>query len=358
MCYYYLIKVTGFISHKERIDMWTEERLNSLLTAPSEALADDMKKIKGDIIVLGAGGKMGPALTLLAKKAADMAGIKKEIIAVSRFTDPGAAELLDSHGVRRISCDLLEQSQLDALPEAENVIFMAAKKFGTDGNESITWSINATLPAMTAQKYKSSRIVAFSSGNIYPMVRPQSGGCDESVTPSPVGEYAMSFLARERAFEYVSASRGTKILLLRLNYAVDLRYGVLYDIADKIKKGTPVSLSVPCFNCIWQGYANEAAIRGLLLADSPALKLNITGPETVSVRQTALKLGEYLGIEPVFSDDEGMDAFINNSSHAMELFGYPSVSLNTLIRWQAEWIAGGGRALGKPTHFEERGGKY
>lgn len=337
--------------------MWTEDRLNSLLTEPSAALAVDMKKIKGDIIVLGAGGKMGPALCILAKKAADMAGIKKEIIAVSRFTDHFVTELLDVHGIRRICCDLLDRSQLDALPEAENVIFMAAKKFGTEGNESFTWAMNALLPAMAAQKYRSSRIVAFSSGNIYPMVRAQSGGCDESVDVSPVGEYAMSCLARERAFEYAS-SFGTKVLLMRLNYAVDLRYGVIYDIADKIKKGIPVSLSVPCFNCIWQGYANEAAIRGLLLADSPAQKLNITGPETVSVRQTALKLGGYLGSEPVFADDEGTDAFINNSSHAMELFGYPSVPLDTLIRWQAEWIEDGGRALGKPTHFEERGGKY
>jgi hypothetical protein len=350
-------KITKLILHKERIAMWTEDKLNSLLTSPSPALAEDIKKIDGDIIVLGAGGKMGPALCILAKKAAETAGIKKEIIAVSRFTDPFVTELLDSHGIRRISCDLLDRSQLNALPEAENVIFMAGRKFGTEGNESITWAMNATLPAMTAQKYKSSKIVAFSSGNIYPMVKSRSGGCDESVTPSPVGEYAMSCLARERAFEY-AADHGAKILLLRLNYAVDLRYGVLYDIADKIKKSIHLTLAVPCFNCIWQGYANEAAIRGLSLAGSPAVKLNITGPETVSVRQTAIKLGEYLGIMPVFSDDEGTDAFINNSSRAMELFGYPSVSLNTLIRWQAEWIADGGRALGKPTHFEEHGGKY
>jgi hypothetical protein len=168
----------------------------------------------------------------------------------------------------------------------------------------------------------------------------------------------MSCLARERAFEYASGHYGTKVLLLRLNYAVDLRYGVLYDIAEQIIKGLPVSLSVPCFNCVWQGYANEAAIRGLLYADSPAYKMNITGPETVSLRQTAMKLGEYLAIKPVFEGDEGTDALLNNSSRAMELFGYPSVSVGMLIHWQAEWIADGGRALGKPTHFEERGGKY
>ncbi len=338
--------------------MWTEDKLNALLTEPSEALVADMKKIQGDIIVLGAGGKMGPALCILAKKAAEDAGVKKDIIAVSRFTDAGSAELLDSHGIKRISCDLLEETQFSALPDAENVIYMAGKKFGTDGNESMTWAMNATLPVMTAQKYKHSNIAAFSSGNIYPMIRAQSGGCDESVTPSPAGEYAMSCLARERAFEYASLKYSTKVLLLRLNYAVDLRYGVLYDISEKVMKGLPVSLSVPCFNCVWQGYANEAAIRGLLYANSPAGKINITGPETVSVRQAAVKLGEYLGINPVFADTEGTDALLNNSARAMELFGFPSVSVGKLIRWQAEWIADGGRALGKPTHFEERGGKY
>lgn len=343
--------------------MWTEEKLNALLTEPSEALAADIGRIDGDITVLGAGGKMGPALCVLAKKAAAAAGIKKEITAVSRFTDRTAAEFLDSHGVRRICCDLLDEEQFGALPDAANVIFMAGRKFGTDGSESETWAMNAALPAYASRKFKNANTVVFSSGNVYPMTRASSGGCDEDCAPGPTGEYAMSCLARERIFEYVSVRRGTKVLLLRLNYAVDLRYGVLYDIAGKIIKNLPVSLSVPCFNCVWQGYANEAAIRGLLHTGSPAVKINITGPETVSVRQAALKLGGHLGIKPVFKDESERDAFtadalLSDSSRAMELFGYPSVSTDKLIRWQAEWIADGGRSLGKPTHFEERGGKY
>ncbi len=305
----------------------------------------------------------GHGLLAAAKKAAAAAGIKKEVTAVSRFTDRAAEEFLDSHGIRRICCDLLDEAQFDSLPDAENVIFMAGRKFGTDGGESETWAMNAALPAYAARKYKNANTVVFSSGNVYPMTGASSGGCDEDCAPGPAGEYAMSCLARERIFEYASLRSGTKVLLLRLNYAVDLRYGVLYDIADKIMKNLPVSLSVPCFNCVWQGYANEAAIRGLLHTGSPAVKINITGPETVSVRQTALKLGEYLGIKPVFADDSERSAFtadalLSNSSRAMEMFGYPSVSINKLIRWQAEWIADGGRALGKPTHFEERGGKY
>lgn len=335
---------------------WTEEKLDGLLAGPSAALAADMKKIDGDIIVLGAGGKMGPALCVLAKKAAQAAGLKKEIIAVSRFSDPAAAEFLDSNGIRRISCDLLDD--IDSLPDAANVIFMAGRKFGTTGDECRTWAMNATLPAMAARRYRSSRIVAFSSGNIYPKVDPRSGGCTENTPPSPVGEYAMSCLARERAFEYASAAYGTAVLLLRLNYAVDLRYGVLYDIADKIIKGEAIPLSVPCFNCVWQGYACEAAIRALLHVSSPASILNITGPETVSVRETALKLGSYLGRDPVFEGVEGEDALLSDASRAIGIFGYPQVPLGTLIRWQAEWIMSGGRTLDRPTHFEERGGRY
>lgn len=338
--------------------MWTEDKLNALLTEPSEALCADIKNIDGDITVLGAGGKMGPALCVLAKKAADAAGIKKEVTAVSRFTDRTAAEFLDSRGVRRICCDLLDEAQFEALPDAANVIFMAGRKFGTDGSESETWAMNAALPAYASRKFKNANTVVFSSGNVYPMTGVSSGGCSEDCAPGPAGEYAMSCLARERIFEYASLRNGMKVFLLRLNYAVDLRYGVLFDIAEKIMKNLPVSLSVPCFNCVWQGYANEAAIRGLLYAGSPAVKINITGPETVSVRQAALKLGGYLGIKPVFADTEGADALLSDSSRAMELFGYPSVSMDKLIRWQAEWIADGGRALGKPTHFEERGGKY
>lgn len=338
--------------------MWTEEKLDGLLTTPSEALIADMKQIRGDIMVLGAGGKMGPTLCLLAKKAIERAGIRKRVIAVSRFSDPIATGLLKDNGVETISCDLLETDQLRALPEAENIIHMAGKKFGTDGNEWQTWAMNSTLPAFVAEKFKASNIVVFSSGNIYPIVPIASGGCTEKDPVGPIGEYAMSCLARERAFEYAANQYGTKVFIYRLNFAVDLRYGVLYDMAGKILGGEPISVATPVLNCIWQGSANEIALRGLLHASSPACVMNVTGPETVSIRRVAKQLGEYLGREPVFEGTEGNDAYINDASAAMELFGYPAVPIHQLIRWQAEWILDGGRSLGKPTHFEERKGSY
>ena len=338
--------------------MWTEEKLNALLTAPSQALIDDMKKIKGDIMVLGAGGKMGPTLCVLAKNACKAAGIDKKIYAVSRGSDKIATELMLENGIEFIAADLLDKEELYALPEVENVIYMAGKKFGTDGNEWQTWAMNSTLPAFVADKFKKSNIVVFSSGNIYPIVPLSDGGCKESDRPVPTGEYAMSCLARERAFEYAANTFGTNIFIYRLNFAVDLRYGVLFDLADKIMKGEPISLSTPCFNFIWQGSANEIAIRGLLYASSPACIMNVTGPETVSIKKAAIELGSYLGKEPVFENECGTDAYLNDASLAMETFGYPQVSAKTLIRWQAEWLLDGGRTLGKPTHFEERKGSY
>ncbi|MBQ8310062.1 MAG: NAD(P)-dependent oxidoreductase [Clostridia bacterium] len=338
--------------------MWTEEKLNTLLTAPSDALIEDMKRIDGDIMVLGAGGKMGPTLCVLAKNAIRAAGVEKRVIAVSRGSDPIAAALMRENGVEIINADLLDRAQMTALPDVENIIYMAGRKFGTDGNEWQTWAMNATLPAFVADQFRHSNIVVFSSGNIYPIVPLSSGGCTEQTRPVPNGEYAMSCLARERAFEYAANTFGTKVFIYRLNFAVDLRYGVLFDVADKIMKGEPIPLATPVFNFIWQGSANEIALRGLLHAASPACVMNITGPETVSVKRAALELGEYLGKEPIFAGEEGSDAYINNASLAMETFGYPAVSAKTLIRWQAEWILDGGRSLNKPTHFEERKGSY
>ena len=338
--------------------MWTEEKLNELLTTPSERLVEDIAKIKGDIMVLGAGGKMGPTLCILAKNAIKRAGIEKRVIAVSRFSDPIALELLHSRGVETISCDLLDRDSLEALPETENIIYMAGRKFGTDGQEYLTWAMNSTLPAFVAYKFRRSNIVVFSSGNIYPIVPLSSGGCTEEDKVVPVGEYAMSTLARERAFEYAANKYGTKVFIYRLNFAVDLRYGVLFDCAKKIMDGELISLRTPCFNFIWQGSANEIAIRGLLHADSPMVKMNVTGPETVSIKKTAEKLARYLGREPIFDGEEGTTGYLNNASRAMELFGYPDVSAETLIRWQAEYILDGCRTIDKPTHFEERKGSY
>ncbi len=338
--------------------MWTEQKLNEMLTDPSDTLVEDIKKIKGDIMVLGAGGKMGPTLAVLAKNAVKKAGIDKRIIAVSRGSDKLASDFMKSNGVEVIAMDLLDKDKLYSLEETENVIYMAGRKFGTDGCEWQTWAMNSTLPSFVADKFKNSNIVVFSSGNIYPIVKLSDGGCRECDKIGPVGEYTMSCLARERAFEYAANTFGTKIFIYRLNFAVDLRYGVLFDLADKILKGEPISLATPCFNFIWQGSANEIAIRGLLHVSSPIKIMNVTGPETVSIRKTAEELGEYLGKKPIFEGTAGNDAYLNDSSLAMETFGYPSVSAKTLIRWQAEYIKDGGRTLCKPTHFEERKGSY
>ena len=338
--------------------MWTEEKLNEMLATPSQKLIEDIKKIKGDIMVLGAGGKMGPTLCILAKNAIKAAGIEKRVIAVSRFSDPYALDLLHSNGVETISADLLDRESLEALPEVENIIYMAGRKFGTDGQEYLTWAMNSTLPAFVAYKFRKSNIVVFSSGNIYPIGPISSGGCTEDDKVQPIGEYAMSTLARERAFEYAARQYGTKVFIYRLNFAVDLRYGVIFDCAKKILDGTPISLSTPCFNFIWQGTANEIAIRGLLHCESPMKIMNVTGPEIVSIKRTAEKLGKYLGKAPVFEGEEGTNGYLNNASRCVELFGYPDVSPETLIRWQAEYILDGCRTIDKPTHFEERKGSY
>lgn len=338
--------------------MWTESKLDDLLSQPSPKLIEDIRAIEGDIMVLGAGGKMGPSLCLLAKRAIEAARLPKRVIAVSRFSDPIARELFERHGIETIACDLQEPEQLRALPKVANIIFMAGRKFGTDGNEWRTWGMNATLPAFVAEAFRESRFVVFSSGNIYPLIPLHSGGCTEETPVRPIGDYAMSCLARERAFEYAANTYGTKVFLFRLNFAVDLRYGVLFDIANRVLSGEPISVETPLFNCIWQGSANEVAIRALLHAAAPARVMNVTGPELCPVREVAQRFGKLFGKTPVFTGVEQNDAYIGNASRAIGCFGYPSVSLQQMIEWQAEWLLEGGRTLEKPTHFEERGGVY
>ena len=286
--------------------MWTEEKLDALLTKPSKALVEDIREIQGDIIVLGAGGKMGPTLCMLIQNAIREAGLgnEKKVIAVSRFSDAAAANLLTNHGIELISSDLLEPGAIEELPDVPNVIYMAGRKFGTEGQEYLTWAMNTWLPSRVAEHFKNSRIVVFSSGNIYPKLPIHSGGAAENTPVEPVGEYCMSCLGRERMFEYAAKTYGTKIAVYRLNYAVDLRYGVLCDIAENLIKGNPISVTTPSFNCIWQGDANEAAIRLLLHAQSDVFRLNVTGPETAGVKETALALGRLLGKEPVFQGEE------------------------------------------------------
>nr|MBQ4319899.1 NAD-dependent epimerase/dehydratase family protein [Clostridia bacterium] len=337
---------------------WTEEKLNEMLCTPSDALVADIAKIEGDILVLGASGKMGPTLCMLAKNAIDKAGIAKKVYAVARFSDKESEKLLRDNGVETITCDLSNTQQLAALPDCKNIIYMAGRKFGTDGNEWQTWGMNSLVPAFVVDRFRDANYVVFSSGNIYPKTNISLGGCSEKMPTGPIGEYAESCLARERTFEYGANTFGAKVFMYRLNYAVDLRYGVIYDIAKKIMEGTPISLSMPTFNCVWQGYANEVAIRGLLHCENPVNIMNVTGPETVSVKKTALTLASMLGKEAIIVDEPSDTALLSDSAKCMETFGYPTVSVNTLIKWQAEWIIDGGRALGKPTHFEERNGKF
>ncbi len=338
--------------------MITEKMLDEMLVTPSRMLTEDMKKIDGDIMVIGAGGKMGPSLCVLAKNAIKEAGLSKRVIAVSRFTDPIATQFLQDNDIETVSTDLLEEGSVEKLEEVKNIIFMAGRKFGTEGGEALTWAMNTYLPAQIGKKFRRSRIVAFSSGNVYPMMPIHSGGASEAVKPEPIGEYGMSCLGRERMFEYCSEKYKTPMLIYRLNYAVDLRYGVLHDIAENIMKDRPISVDTPAFNCIWQQDANEIAIRSLLHTQYPIARLNVTGPETVSVRDAADQLGRLLKKEPQFIGEEKSKAYLNNAGKAIRLFGYPKVGINELIEMQGDWILSGGRSLGKATHFEERGGNY
>jgi len=334
------------------------EELEDLLSTPSAALIEEMAQLSGDIIILGVGGKMGPSLAKLAIRAIREAGLNKKVTGVSRFSEPGLQQELESFGVETISIDLLNDEELQSLPETENVIYMAGKKFGTTGQEHSTWTMNTYLPGRVGEKFKNSRIVVFSSGNIYPFVSLGSGGADETVSPDPKGEYAQSCLGRERIFQYFSHKYQTPMLIYRLNYAVDLRYGNLLEIAQMVQEERDIDLTSGHMNVIWQGDANEVALRSLLICESPAKLLNVTGPETVSIRWVANELGKLLGKTPRFVNQEAADTLLNNASQCHRIFGYPKVSLREMLEMTAHWVARGGETLNKPTHFQVRSGKF
>lgn len=336
----------------------TEQELDELLSRPNEQDAAAMAALDGDLIILGAGGKMGPTLAFRARRAIEQAGAPHRVIAVARFTRPGIEENLRAVGIETIAADLLDSGALDGLPDAPNVIFMAAMKFGTTGAEHLTWAMNTYLPGLVAERYRASRIVAFSTGNVYPLVPVTSGGAVESTPAAPVGEYAQSALGRERMFEYGSRRHGTKAALLRLNYANELRYGVLLDIGTRVWDRRPVDVGMGWVNVIWQGDANSICLRALAHCESPPLVLNVTGREAIAVRHIAHEFGRRFGVEPVLEGAEAADALISNAGRSMELFGNPAVSVETMIDWVAEWIRMGGATLGKPTHFETRDGRF
>ncbi len=336
----------------------TEEQLEDALAAPNAADAEVMRRLSGDVIILGAGGKMGPSLARRVKRATEAAGVKRRVIAVSRFSSPQSRGELESAGVETISCDLLDRAQIAALPDCENVFFLAGRKFGSTERSDLTWAINSYAPGIVAERYRAARIVVFSTGNVYPFVNVASGGSVETDAPMPNGEYANSCLGRERIFEYFSREQGTRCLIFRLNYAVDLRYGVLVDIARKVYESQPVNLSVACFNVIWQGDANSYALRSIELCDAPPRLLNVTGPETVSTRRAAEFFAQRFGREAIFQDAESDVALLNNASLCHKLLGYPETPLGELMERVARWVEIGGASLGKPTKFEVVDGRY
>jgi nucleoside-diphosphate-sugar epimerase len=336
----------------------TLEELEEQLSRPTTADVAAVSELRGDILILGAAGKMGPSLAKLAQRAILEARVTKRVIAVARFSEPKIRSDLEKAGVQTITCDLLKPGALASLPNIENVIFMAARKFGTSGSEHLTWAMNTFLPGLVAERYRESRIVAFSTGNVYGLQPISSGGATEATPIAPVGEYAQSALGRERMFEYGSSQWKTPVALLRLNYAVELRYGVLVDIALKVFNRDAVDLQMGYVNVIWQRDANSQCLRSFAHCQSPPLVLNITGPETLSVREIAEEFGRRFDIEPIFSKNESQVAILSNAAKSTSLFGPPSVCPDELIEWIAQWIANQGEILSKPTHFEVQDGKF
>ena len=334
------------------------ELMYQKLLQPSDALVADMAKLKGDIMILGVGGKMGPALARLAKQAVDKAGINKKIIGVARFSEEGLQKELNEQGIETYQADLLNEDQLQSLPEVENVLYLAGTKFGTTGKESLTWAMNAYLPGRVAEKFKNSKIVVFSTGNVYPLTPVKLGGADESRLPEPIGEYAQSCLGRERMFQYYSSKYNTPLLIYRLNYANDVSYGVLLEIARAVKENRPIDLSMGHVNVIWQGDANEIALRAFHHCAAPAKLLNIAGPETVSVRWAAQQFGNMFQQQAVFENQEQETALLSNAAENFRLFGYPKVTLKQMMELLAQWVIEGGKTLNKPTHFQERKGQF
>jgi nucleoside-diphosphate-sugar epimerase len=327
------------------------------LSEPPPGVIDTLTRLSGDILFLGAAGKMGPTLARMAKRASDAAGIRRRVIAVSRFSTGGEAAFT-AHGVETVRCDLLDEAAVAELPDAANVVSMPGRKFGSTGDEGTTWAINCHLPAVVCKRFRASRIVAFSTGNVYPFTRPETGGPTEAEPPNPVGEYGMSALGRERMFGYFSRSLGIPVCVLRLNYACDLRYGVLVDIARAVLAGEPVNLATGYFNTIWQGDANAMTLRAFDHCEVPPRVFNVTGPEVLSVRRVAERFGELFGVAPRFMGTESATALLSNAAAGIAALGPPRVSTDQLIEWVADWLTRGGRLLGKPTHFEARDGKF
>ncbi|WKA27155.1 NAD-dependent epimerase/dehydratase family protein [Bradyrhizobium roseum] len=328
--------------------------LDDLLCRPSQALIDDLRKVDGDIMVLGVAGKMGPTLAGLAKAAAP----ERRVIGVARFSDPAVEDWLQARGIETIHCDLLDEDAIKALPKAPNVVFMAGRKFGAEGDLSLTWAMNSHVPALVAQAFATSRIVAFSTGCVYPFVPVDGKGAKEDMAPNPPGEYAQSCVGRERMFEYFSRKHATPGRLFRLNYAIDMRYGVLHDIASKVLQGKPIDVSLGHVNFIWQGDASAQALRCLAHCETPTSPINVSGHKILAVRDLAARFGQRFGRAPEIVGTEEPTAWLTDTSQAVKLFGLPIVDTEQLISWTADWVSRSMPSLGKPTKYEVRDGRY
>jgi dTDP-4-dehydrorhamnose reductase len=328
--------------------------LEEFLSTPSESLLEALRSLEGNIVIIGAGGKIGPTMARMARRAADEAGVRKEVYAV----DVQPLEVLTGKGIKTLQCNLLDRKEVDRLPKVENVVFMAGRKFGSSGSEWLTWAINVMVPHNVAEAFQNSRIAVFSTGCVYPVVDVRTGGSVETDEVCPIGEYAMSCLGRERVFDHYAAEKGTKVVQIRLNYSLELRYGVLVDIATKVYRDEPVDVTTGYMNGIWQGDCCDQVLRSFPYATSPSAILNITGPELVSVRWIATRFGQLFSKEPRIKGEENGLAYLSNAAKANALFGNPSVPIGRIMEWVADWIKRGGENIGKPTHFEAQNGKY
>jgi hypothetical protein len=334
------------------------EQLEELLSRPTPEVVDTMRRLDGDVIVLGVGGKIGPSLARMVRRASDEAGVRRRVIGVARFSSPELEDRLNAQGIATIRCDLLDRKQLHGLPESPNVLYLAAKKFGSTGQEPTTWAMNTYLPGMVCEKFCASRIVAYSTGNVYPLVPVTSAGASEDTPTGPIGDYAMSCLGRERIFSYFSEALGIPVALLRLNYATEMRYGVLVDVAQKVLSGRPVDVTMGYFNAIWQGDSNAMTLRAFDHVASPPFVINLAGPEVLRVRGCAEEFGRLMGKKVTFTGQEAPDALLSDGRLGYQRLGRPQVGSEQLIRWIADWQLRGGPSLGKPTHFETRDGKF
>jgi nucleoside-diphosphate-sugar epimerase len=334
------------------------DQIDSFLARPTPGVLETLRRLPGDILVIGAGGKMGPTLSLMAAKALRAIGSDSRVKAISRFSNPKSRELLEAAGVETISCDLLNRAEVAKLPEAPNILFLAGQKFGTQETPELTWAMNTLVPANIAERYASARVVAFSTGCVYSYSSITGSGSTEEDPIEPIGDYANSCVGRERIFAHFSKTLGLRVALFRLNYAVEFRYGVLTDVAQKVLSGQPVDVTMGHANVIWQGDACARAIQSLELAASPAVPINVTGPESVSIRALAVEFGHRLGVKAQITGEEAAHVWLSNAAKSFDLWGYPSVSLQQMIEWTAAWIQMGGETLGKPTHFDTRDGKF